>query len=43
MFVADAEITRASEPAEVPVICQVAVVEPVDSVPTLYVGVATEK
>jgi hypothetical protein len=35
VFVADAEITSASEPGEVPVICQVAVPAPVDKDPTL--------
>ena len=43
MFVADDEIKSASEPWETPVICQVAVAVPVGRVPTLKVGVVTEK
>ncbi len=38
MLVAEAEITRTSEPAETPVICQVAVAVPVGSEPMVYVG-----
>jgi hypothetical protein len=43
LFLAEAEITIESDPAEVPVICHVAVVVPVESVPILTVGAATLK
>ena len=42
-FIAEAEITRVSEPAEMPVICHVATAVPVDKLPMLTVGVFTEK
>lgn len=43
MFLADAEMMSASEPAEVPVICHEAVAVPVANVPTLKVGLLTVK
>lgn len=43
LFVADAEINSASEPAETPVICHVATAVLVEIVPTLTVGVPTVK
>jgi hypothetical protein len=42
-FLALAEITKASGPAETPVICHVAVVVPFWRVPTLKVGTLTVK
>lgn len=42
MFVADAEISSVSDPWDIPVISQVAVVV-VDNVPMFTVGVSTEK
>ena len=43
MFLPAALITRASEPAETPVICQLAMAVPFGRFPTLKVGVLTVK